>query len=122
MGPASCLVLVLVCTVLFSTPVHAHDISGDADAPKAKERLGIIATINYALRMSAVLGLLWILLLRLVPPLAVLSPWFFNGMGLTLARSSTDAMLDTVLHWVRFRHLAQLCSAAEPLQCLRSLG
>ncbi|KAH7961316.1 hypothetical protein HPB52_007672 [Rhipicephalus sanguineus] len=123
MGPASCFVVLLGCAALFfSTPVYGHNTGDGADEEKASERLDIVATVNYGLRMSAVLGLLWLLLLRVVPQLAVFSPWFFNGMALTVARSSTDAMLDTVLRWARFAHSVPSCSAAEPLQCLQSLG
>ncbi|XP_077551959.1 uncharacterized protein LOC144166301 [Haemaphysalis longicornis] len=43
---------------------------------------------NAVLQMSALLALLWLVLIRAVPPLSLLSPWLFNGMILTTARSS----------------------------------
>ncbi|KAL1422492.1 hypothetical protein MTO96_022086 [Rhipicephalus appendiculatus] len=109
MGASSCFVLLLgFAALLFWTPAYGHSTSDGADEAKASERLDIVATVNFALRMSAVLGLLWLLLLRVVPQLAVFSPWLFNGMALSVARSSTDAMLDTLLQWARFVYSAVL--------------
>lgn len=123
MGPAGCLVLVLgYATLLSSTPAYGHNVDGAADAEEADQRLDVFAAVNLALRMSATLGLLWLLLLRLVPPLAVFSPWLFNGMGLTVARSSTDAVLDALMRWACFGQPAPWCSPAEPLQHIQSLG
>ncbi|KAL3190211.1 hypothetical protein MRX96_019756 [Rhipicephalus microplus] len=119
MDSSSRFVLHFACAVLFfSTPLHGRNISDVAHEAKASERRDIVTPINLALRMSATLGVLWLLLLRFVPQLAVFSPWFFNGMALSVARTSSDAMLDTVQRWARSM---QSCSASERLQCLQSL-
>lgn len=76
----------------------AVDDTGDGRVP---ETARLAPAINAVLQVSALVALLWLVLVRAVPPLSLFSPWLFNGMVLTTARNSQADYLMSIPHWAR---------------------